>query len=466
MNLLDYFYNEFVSFCEEFNAVAAINNAWLKSHGFDLGCRQFVISVIEPGVINNTIHWSSNPAPSGTDWSDLNALWSERCWKIGHPDNIAKVKKEYSDPITVYYVTDRNYHMKYDDEVRDTLYDIRPTTFREIDLLECNFQTDAVPEYTNIPGQYVGIIINYPTWLFQNVVTQTEKLVFKELPKNNIIHVTSNFLSAIASFPAALACIYELGYDSKINYLDIDTTTGNVSYLPVDKTLKSDFDINTVYTNSNRKVTTIGKLLNKFNRSDYISKCDMERISTFFSGFKTDLNVEIWDSDRISEAYLFSNYADELTCIVSTLHKSCMRYEECQPYFEFYEKAEAKIAVALDSNKRICARALLWQIDDNLYYLDRIYSNSPFIIVKFAKTVAEKYPIKYYRVDRKLYDIATHMEVTIWPNYVISRKNLINYHGPFPYVDTFNVFNPFTGELWSSANVYNLHETNGNYLKI
>lgn len=98
--------------------------------------------------------------------------------------------------------------------------------------------------------------------------------------------------------------------------------------------------------------------------------------------------------------------------------------------------------------------------------MDRIYSNSPFIIVKFAKTVAEKYPIKYYRVDRKLYDIATHMEVTIWPNYVISRKNLINYHGPFPYVDTFNVFNPFTGELWSSANVYNLHDTDGNYLKI
>lgn len=459
MNLFDFIYNEFISFCNEHNATDAINNAWIKRYGFDLGCKKFVLSNMSPNIINNTIHWSSSLCPPNRSWAELDGLWGERCYDIISPSCLDTTK--YPDPITLYYIKDSSCIEYYSDELLCILLGNPLTTFRELNFSECGF--DFPVSIDNVDVDNIKFITNYPSWMLKKIVIPSKNIVFKELSKNNIVTISERFLNAIKYFYGALACIYELGYESKVDYLDMDVNTGNVSYLPIDKTLKPDFDVSTAYTNSNRKVTTIGKLLNKFNCSEYLSKCDIERISTFFSGFKTKLNIEVWDSYRIKDAYLFKNYAPEMDCITSTLHKSCMRYEECQEYFKFYEMAEAKIAVALDKNRLICARALLWQIDKDTYYLDRIYSNSPFIVVQFANAVAKKYPIKYYRVDKKIYDISTHIELPKWPNYKIFRKNLINYNGPFPYVDTFSVFAPLTGELSTPIGIFNLHDTGGNY---
>lgn len=188
-------------------------------------------------------------------------------------------------------------------------------------------------------------------------------------------------------------------------------------------------------------------------------------ISNFVSGYGENFSVEIWEPEKIRIAYLEDNYAEELKCIKSTLHNSCMRHAECQDFFEFYEKADAKIAVALDKKGKVCARAILWQINNSLYFLDRIYSISPFYYVKFAKAVASKVPIDFYKVDKTIYNIKTLTEVKM-PVYRLFRPKLINYEGLVPYVDTFYIFDSTCGELLTDAKIFRLQSTKGNLIHI
>lgn len=142
-----------------------------------------------------------------------------------------------------------------------------------------------------------------------------------------------------------------------------------------------------------------------------------------------------------------------------------MRFPECQDFFEFYERAHTKIVVALDEKKKICARALLWKINDSLYFLDRIYSISPFYNVKFAKIIAKQFPIDFYKVGKTIYDMKTYSESPI-PSYRIFREGLVNYTGPVPYVDTFCIFDSVRGELLTTSGLYRLHNTGGQLINL
>lgn len=93
--------------------------------------------------------------------------------------------------------------------------------------------------------------------------------------------------------------------------------------------------------------------------------------------------------------------------------------------------------------------------------MDRIYSISPFYYVKFAKAVASKVPIDFYKV----YNIKTLTEVEM-PVYRLFRPKLINYEGSVPYVDTFYIFDSTCGELLTDAKIFRLQSTEGNLIYI
>lgn len=86
-------------------------------------------------------------------------------------------------------------------------------------------------------------------------------------------------------------------------------------------------------------------------------------------------------------------------------------------------------------------------------------------LLHFAKAVASKVPIDFYKVDRTIYSIKTLTEVEM-PVYRLFRPKLINYEGLVPYVDTFYIFDSTCGELLTDAKIFRLQTTEGNLIHI
>lgn len=458
MTALDFFYDEFVAFCNKYDLVEQFNKGLqIKGFPYKLSCKPFILSRLSPEIFNYSLHWVETPTPKSHSWREIHDLWAEKSAKI---ENSFKKKSKVFESFPVYYFKYKGYdYLDYvSDHIRQLHYADQLIPVRVIDVEQVDVK-NGCPEG-------VHIISNMSMWALKMVTKYKGVVEYKEYDLGkNIIRMSNKFASIMKAFPAGLSAILELNPSKKVNYLDIDYNTGKVSYLPIEKTLKKDFESELAYVDSNRKTTTIGRLLNKFNWAPYLDRCDIERISNFVSGYGETLSVEIWEPEKIRIAYLEDNYAEELKCIKSTLHNSCMRHAECQDFFEFYEKADAKIAVALDKKGKVCARAILWQINNSLYFLDRIYSISPFYYVKFAKAVASKVPIDFYKVDKTIYNIKTLTEVKM-PAYKLFRPKLINYEGLVPYVDTFYIFDSSCGELLTDAKIFRLQTTGGNLIHI
>ena len=458
MTALDFFYDEFVAFCNKYDLVEQFNKGLqIKGFPYELSCKPFILSRLSPEIFNSSLHWAETPTPKSHSWREIHDLWVEKSVEI---ENSFKKKSKVFESFPVYYFKYEGYdYLDYvSDHIRQLYYADRLIPVRVKDAEQVDVKNGC--------PKGVHIISNMSMWALKMVTKYKGVVEYKEYDLGkNIIRMSDKFTSIMKAFPAGLSAILELNPSKKVNYLDIDYNTGKVSYLPIEKTLKKDFEPTRAYIDSNRKTTTIGRLLNKFNWALYLDRCDIERISNFVSGYGETLSVEIWEPEKIRIAYLEDNYAEELRCIKSTLHNSCMRHAECQDFFEFYEKADVKIAVALDEKGKVCARAILWQINDSLYFLDRIYSISPFYYVKFAKAVASKVPIDFYKVDRTIYSIKTLTEVEM-PVYRLFRPKLINYEGLVPYVDTFYIFDSTCGELLTDAKIFSLQTTEGNLIHI
>lgn len=458
MTALDFFYDEFVAFCNKYDLVEQFNKGLqIKGFPYELSCKPFILSRLSPEIFNYSLHWAETPTPKSHSWREIHDLWVEKSVEI---ENSFKKKSKVFESFPVYYFKYEGYdYLDYvSDHIRQLYYADQLIPVRVKDAEQVDVKNGC--------PKGVHIISNMSMWALEMVTKYKGVVEYKEYDLGkNIIRMSDKFTSIMKAFPAGLSAILELNPSKKVNYLDIDYNTGKVSYLPIEKTLKKDFEPTRAYIDSNRKTTTIGRLLNKFNWALYLDRCDIERISNFVSGYGETLSVEIWEPEKIRIAYLEDNYAEELRCIKSTLHNSCMRHAECQDFFEFYEKADVKIAVALDEKGKVCARAILWQINDSLYFLDRIYSISPFYYVKFAKAVASKVPIDFYKVDRTIYSIKTLTEVEM-PVYRLFRPKLINYEGLVPYVDTFYIFDSTCGELLTDAKIFRLQTTEGNLIHI
>ena len=97
-------------------------------------------------------------------------------------------------------------------------------------------------------------------------------------------------------------------------------------------------------------------------------------------GSSNGLTLDLLDSSHIKRAYLYTNYAQS----GGGLGGSCMRHKHMQKSLNFYERCGCKILVMQDSNKRIWARALVWENvhsitkkeKETCTYMDRIYSVS------------------------------------------------------------------------------------------
>ena len=293
----------------------------IKGFPYELSCKPFILSRLSPEIFNYSLHWAETPTPKSHSWREIHDLWVEKSVEI---ENSFRKKSKVFESCPVYYFKYKGYdYLDYvSDHIRQLYYADQLIPVRVKDAEQVDVK-NGCPK-----GVY--IISNMSMWALKMVTKYKGVVEYKEYDLGkNIIRMSDKFASIMKAFPAGLSAILELNPSKKVNYLDIDYNTGKVSYLPIEKTLKKDFESVRAYVDSNRKTTTIGRLFNKFNWAPYLDRCDIERISNFVSGCGETLSVEIWEPEKIRIAYLEDNYAEELRCIKSTLHNSCMRRAEC-----------------------------------------------------------------------------------------------------------------------------------------
>jgi hypothetical protein len=116
---------------------------------------------------------------------------------------------------------------------------------------------------------------------------------------------------------------------------------------------------------------TIGKL---FTETDYDQFNNLFRVEGFRQGDGAE--VVYVKGHWIQELYLEQNYAS----LSGSLGNSCMRYTRTNKYLEIYAKNPSicKLAVILNQEGKVQARALVWTVEGKDYY-DRIYAASDLI---------------------------------------------------------------------------------------
>ena len=204
----------------------------------------------------------------------------------------------------------------------------------------------------------------------------------------------------------------------------------------------------------------IGRLVGKILTSlkvEYTSENIEKFVNRYISASHIANNIfdkfSIVSGEDLRKAYLFSNYYDSTKARQSQLWKSCMSYTYCQRYLDIYVKNPDRVSLLIFKNDddKILGRALLWKLDDNTLYMDRIYTVSD----SYNYTFEEWGTQNGYELNRSYQDEFT---VTIEPN---------DYE-PYPYMDTLQYYNIESGILSSESGLLDgdyicLTETDGGY---
>lgn len=127
-------------------------------------------------------------------------------------------------------------------------------------------------------------------------------------------------------------------------------------------------------------------MLEEAIRQRGISDADFEKFSNLVKsyisvvgdedGLGRNIKLEVISGEAIKEAYWEENYS-KIMGTGSNLWNSCMRYEGCQGYFGMYtlNPNQVQMLVALDSERKVLGRALLWNFTDNTKGMDTIYAH-------------------------------------------------------------------------------------------
>lgn len=138
-----------------------------------------------------------------------------------------------------------------------------------------------------------------------------------------------------------------------------------------------------------------------------------------------DTRIEAVTGKDIAKWYSDKNYKPGK----GSLHASCMRYDNCQSYFELYEKNPevCSLLIYRETSDKISIRALLWKLEDGSFYMDRIYASDD-----SDKTIFMNYAKRNNWLSYDLHKGSL-------PQNIKFQLNKLNY-GRFPYMDTFQFF--------------------------
>jgi hypothetical protein len=268
---------------------------------------------------------------------------------------------------------------------------------------------------------------------------------------------------------------------SSISYIDLTNNIDKVSYIKygriVDEFKQKDIDplSNGIYNlrygwTENREIIKIGKLINKLFPNKYSKKEIEIFINLFKSYMKTilsDINFDVVYGGRMNYWYLNDNYLRG----GGTLNRSCLRKSNKNKYINFLSGNPklCRLLILKNSDNKLLGRSLMWRIGDKTY-MDRIYTRfdeDVNLFINLAKKKKWLYKSKQTYGDVPIIDTNTNTEIT--SKLYMENFKKINFDG-YPYMDTFQYYNPKTFTLTNDENVFykgsdyiKLNQVDGSY---
>jgi hypothetical protein len=199
----------------------------------------------------------------------------------------------------------------------------------------------------------------------------------------------------------------------------------------------------------------IGRFVNRVSSLQSIT-IKSEQLEKFVNSYKAhwkqlnkiEENFELVSGEEIRKWYHQQNYQESK----GQLFSSCMKYPDCQPFFNIYVENPEVCQLLILKDKvpdKISGRALIWTLTSGEKYMDRPYTNHDADINLF-NDYARKHKIRTDSDD---------LEVKV------KAKD----YGQYPYMDSLHYFNPKTGILTTDDDVYPhpdwimLKKTDGSY---
>lgn len=177
--------------------------------------------------------------------------------------------------------------------------------------------------------------------------------------------------------------------------------------------------------------------------------------STFSFDKSAETRMELVSGEDIRKWYLEDNYAKG----GGSLNNSCMRYQNCQRYFDLYAKNTDVCQLLIlksEDPEKISGRALVWKLSgkhDGQYYMDRIYTSNDSDVHIFEEYAAKKGWFKMR--DR-------------WENRTVQLGKYE--YKTYPYMDSFMVYDEVNHSLHNDEGIKDgnknclfLQDTGGGY---
>ena len=240
-------------------------------------------------------------------------------------------------------------------------------------------------------------------------------------------------------------------FDDKISTLITDEVRAlsvrkdvfEIAFTPKGKELK--YSGSGTWSRENRQTGKPGRIIKKLLAKDYKER----DIELFSNQLKAEImclgDFKIVEGEDICYWYDCNNYYS----LSGTLGNSCMKYCECQSYFQVY-KDLAKMLICVKDGK-LLGRAILWEIDGKTY-MDRVYVCMDYLEEQFYQYAMEKgWTIR--EDNSLLYDENSQLWLEASDNYQNAKElNIVltcKYKYPkFPYMDSFRYFDPDTLKLY------------------
>lgn len=248
-----------------------------------------------------------------------------------------------------------------------------------------------------------------------------------------------------------------------ISYFDMEEGKNDfISFMPASRAWRSmnfkdqeeaniDPDIDCpMWKGSGRQSLAAGKLVNKL--FDNFSDMAIEK---FVNAFRAEIsalfifnNFRVVKGEDIRNWYHEKNYS---TNPIGNLNQSCMRYNNCQSFFDLYCKNPDKcgLLILTDYNQKLIGRALVWfglRKPTDKTFMDRIYVNKP-----SDEELFKKYAIQQgwlYKYQQSAHD-TSYVENGQRIQKSVSLQLPAMEYKKYPYMDTLKFYNPGTGRLAS-----------------
>lgn len=290
-----------------------------------------------------------------------------------------------------------------------------------------------------------------------------KKPLFSERFKNILSEIGKKTINDCVSTLYAIEAAYKINmfdeeYVSKsISMLDYRHVNGDIliSYLAIGKT--PEYTVNDKWARKNRQQGKIGKtiltFINHYCELLQLIKPSASEVEKFVNMFKSLISSDNYEFKLVKNKDIAFYYNEANYYQTSnggyTLFNSCMRYEECQKYFDIYTtNDDCELLIMFDkslSSTKIVGRALVWSQNDKKYVdrryfcLDEYetamieYIKSQKWSYKSVNTYDDDYNKDFYEFDPTLNEYDLHIDCSI----SIPIKFTPEY---YPYMDTLKYY--------------------------